>query len=56
MVKKCLAMLDSQFRSTIIRELMSATHFEQLIQDPYAHYDIQIALRATKVCIFFTQK
>lgn len=44
-------MLDSQVRSTIIRQLMCATHFEQLIQDPHGNYDIQIALRVTEVCI-----
>jgi hypothetical protein len=49
-VEKCLAMLDSQVMSTIIRELMSATHFEQLIQDPHANYVIQTALRVAEVC------
>ncbi|GJU97023.1 putative pumilio homolog 8, chloroplastic [Tanacetum coccineum] len=51
-VEKCLAVLDSQVRSTIIRELMSATHFEQLIQDPHANYVIQTALRVAEMaCI-----
>ncbi|KVH93422.1 Armadillo-like helical [Cynara cardunculus var. scolymus] len=47
-VEKCLAVLDSQVRSTIIRELISATHFEQLLQDPHANYVIQTALRVSE--------
>ncbi|KVI01824.1 Armadillo-like helical [Cynara cardunculus var. scolymus] len=37
-VEKCLSVLDDRARSTIIRELLSATHFEQLLQDPHANY------------------
>ncbi|XP_022033364.1 putative pumilio homolog 7, chloroplastic [Helianthus annuus] len=51
-VEKCLAMLDAQIRSTIIRELISATQFEQLLQDPHANYVIQTALRVSKVHCF----
>ncbi|XP_021988567.1 putative pumilio homolog 8, chloroplastic [Helianthus annuus] len=47
-VEKCLAVLDGQFRSTIIRELISATQFEQLLQDPHANYVIQTALRVSE--------
>ncbi|KAI3774573.1 hypothetical protein L1987_49132 [Smallanthus sonchifolius] len=47
-VEKCLAVLDGQIRSTIIRELISATHFEQLIQDPHANYVVQTALRVSE--------
>ncbi|XP_076915705.1 putative pumilio homolog 8, chloroplastic [Bidens hawaiensis] len=47
-VEKCLAVLDSQTRSTIIRELISAAHFEQLIQDPHANYVVQTALRVAE--------
>ncbi|KAI7748193.1 hypothetical protein M8C21_023393 [Ambrosia artemisiifolia] len=47
-VEKCLAVLDGQTRSTIIRELISATHFEQLLQDPHANYVIQTALRVSE--------
>ncbi|KAJ0879838.1 putative armadillo-like helical, pumilio domain-containing protein [Helianthus annuus] len=47
-VEKCLAVLDGQIRSTIIRELISATQFEQLLQDPHANYVIQTALRVSE--------
>ncbi|KAI3715811.1 hypothetical protein L6452_22798 [Arctium lappa] len=47
-VEKCLAVLDGQVRSTIIQELISATHFEQLLQDPHANYVIQTALRVSE--------
>ncbi|KAI3789023.1 hypothetical protein L2E82_01807 [Cichorium intybus] len=47
-VEKCLAVLDGQIRSTIIRELISATHFEQVLQDPHANYVVQTALRVTE--------
>ncbi|KAL8234596.1 hypothetical protein R6Q59_020696 [Mikania micrantha] len=47
-VEKCLAVLDGQIRSTIIRELISATHFEQLLQDPHANYVVQTALRVSE--------
>lgn len=49
-VEKCLAVLDGQIRSTIIRELISATHFEQVLQDPHANYVVQTALRVSEVC------
>ncbi|KAI3712372.1 hypothetical protein L1987_70926 [Smallanthus sonchifolius] len=49
-VEKCLAVLDGQIRSTIIRELISATHFEQLLQDPHANYVVQTALCVAEVC------
>ncbi|XP_076959661.1 putative pumilio homolog 7, chloroplastic [Bidens hawaiensis] len=47
-VEKCLAVLDGQIRSTIIRELISATQFEQLLQDPHANYVVQTALRVSE--------
>ncbi|XP_023751136.1 putative pumilio homolog 8, chloroplastic [Lactuca sativa] len=47
-VEKCLAVLDGQIRSTIIRELISATHFEQVLQDPHANYVVQTALRVSE--------
>ncbi|MFS7995993.1 putative armadillo-like helical, pumilio domain-containing protein [Helianthus anomalus] len=47
-VEKCLAVLDGQIRSTIVHELISATHFEQLLQDPHANYVVQTALRVTE--------
>ncbi|XP_071741607.1 putative pumilio homolog 8, chloroplastic [Rutidosis leptorrhynchoides] len=43
-VEKCLSVLDDRARSTIIRELLSASHFEQLLQDPHANYVVQTAL------------
>ena len=47
-VEKCLKhVVDC--RSRIVRELLSAPHFEQLLQDPYANYVIQSALAYTKV-------
>lgn len=48
-VEKCLSVLDDRARSSIIRELLSATHFEQLLQDPHANYVVQTALRVAEV-------
>ncbi|KAK1418286.1 hypothetical protein QVD17_27429 [Tagetes erecta] len=47
-VEKCLSVLDDHSRSKIIRELLSATHFEQLLQDPHANYVVQTALRVAE--------
>ncbi|CAI9304285.1 unnamed protein product [Lactuca saligna] len=47
-VEKCLSVLDDRARSSIIRELLSATHFEQLLQDPHANYVVQTALRVAE--------
>lgn len=52
-VEKCLSVLDDRARSIIIRELLSATHFEQLLQDPHANYVVQTALCVAEVWIFF---
>ncbi|RDX58339.1 putative pumilio-like 7, chloroplastic, partial [Mucuna pruriens] len=46
-VEKCLKHIGDS-RSKIVRELLSAPHFEQLLQDPYANYVIQSALTVTK--------
>ncbi|KAK7311623.1 hypothetical protein RJT34_09880 [Clitoria ternatea] len=46
-VEKCLKCVADS-RSRIVRELLSAPHFEQLLQDPYANYVIQSALSVTK--------
>ncbi|XP_057975498.1 uncharacterized protein LOC131162902 [Malania oleifera] len=46
-VEKCLRCIDES-RSRIIHELLSVSHFEQLLQDPYANYVIQSALEVTK--------
>ncbi|GJR33034.1 putative pumilio homolog 8, chloroplastic [Tanacetum coccineum] len=48
-VEKCLSVLDGHARSMIIRELLSATHFEQLLQDPHANYVVQTALRVAEI-------
>lgn len=48
-VEKCLSVLNDHARSTIIRELLSATHFEQLLQDPHANYVVQTALHVVEV-------
>lgn len=47
-VEKCLKHIG-EIRSRIVRELLSAPHFEQLLQDPFANYVIQSALTTTKV-------
>ncbi|XP_028753168.1 putative pumilio homolog 7, chloroplastic [Neltuma alba] len=44
-VEKCLAVFSGENRSRIICELLSAPHFEQLLQDPHANYVVQSALR-----------
>ncbi|KAE8659293.1 Pumilio-like protein 12 [Hibiscus syriacus] len=46
-VEKCLKHF-AESRSQIIRELISAVHFEQVLQDPFANYVIQSALAVTK--------
>nr|KYP75641.1 Pumilio domain-containing protein C6G9.14 [Cajanus cajan] len=46
-VEKCLKHIGDT-RSRIVRELLSAPHFEQLLQDPFANYVIQSALAVTK--------
>lgn len=48
-VEKCLVVLNDESRSRIIRELLSATHFERLLQDPHANYVVQTALRVSEV-------
>ncbi|KAA8538060.1 hypothetical protein F0562_027360 [Nyssa sinensis] len=47
-VEKCLKCLEES-QSRIIHELLSVPHFEQLLQDPFANYVIQSALRITQV-------
>lgn len=48
-VEKCLHVFDDESRSRIIHELLSASPFEQLLQDPHANYVIQTALRVSEV-------
>ncbi|GER42710.1 pumilio 7 [Striga asiatica] len=47
-VEKCLVLCNEGIRSKIIHELLSASYFEQLLQDPHANYVIQTALRVTE--------
>ncbi|KAI3445727.1 hypothetical protein Pfo_002392 [Paulownia fortunei] len=47
-VEKCLVVCDDDARSKIIYELLSATYFEQLLQDPHANYVVQTALRVSE--------
>ncbi|KAK8617551.1 hypothetical protein V6N13_080461 [Hibiscus sabdariffa] len=47
-VEKCLIVLTDDGRSRVIRELLSATHFEQLLQDPHANYVVQTAVRVSE--------
>ncbi|XP_062025885.1 putative pumilio homolog 7, chloroplastic [Rosa rugosa] len=46
-VEKCLKHYEES-RAKVIQELLSVSHFEQLLQDPYANYVIQSALSVTK--------
>ncbi|KAL3538630.1 hypothetical protein ACH5RR_001996 [Cinchona calisaya] len=47
-VEKCLVVCNNEVRSKIIHELLSATHFEQLLQDPHANYVVQTALKVSE--------
>uniref|UniRef100_A0A0E0K9X2 PUM-HD domain-containing protein n=1 Tax=Oryza punctata TaxID=4537 RepID=A0A0E0K9X2_ORYPU len=47
-VEKCLKVFPDDDKAAIIWELMSASHFEQLLQDPYANYVIHTALVQTR--------
>ncbi|KAK4491217.1 hypothetical protein RD792_001950, partial [Penstemon davidsonii] len=49
-VEKCLVTCNDEVRSKIIHELLSATYFDQLLQDPHANYVVQTALRVSEVC------
>ncbi|MED6137453.1 hypothetical protein PIB30_065204 [Stylosanthes scabra] len=44
-VEKCLAVFNYENRARVIHELLSAPHFEHLLQDPHANYVVQSALR-----------
>lgn len=48
-VEKCLVVCNNEVRSKIIHELLLATHFEQLLQDPHANYVVQTALKVSEV-------
>ncbi|KAF9623766.1 hypothetical protein IFM89_005273 [Coptis chinensis] len=47
-VEKCLKVFGEDGRSVIIHEFLSSSQLEKLLQDPYANYVIQSALRITK--------
>lgn len=50
-VENCLKHFPENHRATIIHELLSVTRFEELMQDPFANYVIQTALKHSKVNI-----
>ncbi|CAI9104012.1 OLC1v1002615C1 [Oldenlandia corymbosa var. corymbosa] len=47
-VEKCLVTCNNEVRSKIIHEMLAATHFEQLLQDPHANYVVQTALKVSE--------
>ncbi|CAA6658822.1 unnamed protein product [Spirodela intermedia] len=47
-VEKCLRAFDETGKKTIVSELLSASCFDHLMQDPYANYVIQSALLVCK--------
>lgn len=47
-VEKCLTYI-AETRARIVQELLSVSHFEQMLQDPYANYVVQKALELTTV-------
>ena len=50
-VEKCLKLGAEEYRSRLVRELMTSPRLGQLLQDQYANYVIQSALSVCKVCI-----
>ncbi|XP_042439145.1 putative pumilio homolog 8, chloroplastic [Zingiber officinale] len=47
-VERCFLYFGKDFPATIIDELLSVPHFDQLLQHPYANYPIQRALEYSK--------
>ncbi|KAL5832396.1 hypothetical protein ACOSQ4_017750 [Xanthoceras sorbifolium] len=47
-VEKCLKYAGEERRARIIRELISHSHLDQVMQDPYGNYVIQAALHQSK--------
>ncbi|PNT77994.1 hypothetical protein BRADI_1g71760v3 [Brachypodium distachyon] len=43
-VEKCLKVFSDEDKAAIVFDLISVTHFEQLLQDPFANYVIHTAL------------
>jgi hypothetical protein len=50
-VEKCLRLFSDDDKAVIVHELIQGSHFEQLLQDPYANYVIYTALLHTKVSV-----
>uniref|UniRef100_A0A803ME54 PUM-HD domain-containing protein n=2 Tax=Chenopodium quinoa TaxID=63459 RepID=A0A803ME54_CHEQI len=50
-VEKCFKFYEES-HARIVYELLSVSHFEQLVQDPYANYVIQSALENTKGTLY----
>lgn len=48
-IEKCLKVFGEDGRSKIINELILSCQLGKLLQDPYANYVIQSALRVSKV-------
>lgn len=48
-VEKCLKNFPDDAKAVIVHELLSGSHFEQLLQDSYANYVIYTALLNTRV-------
>ncbi|CAL9108161.1 unnamed protein product [Musa acuminata var. zebrina] len=51
-VEKCLKTFGDDDRATIIIELLSVSHFDQLLQDPYANYVIRSAIENSKGSLY----
>ncbi|URE35119.1 Pumilio domain-containing protein C6G9.14 [Musa troglodytarum] len=51
-VEKCLKTFGEDDRATIIIELLSVSHFDQLLQDPYANYVIRSAIENSKGSLY----
>ncbi|RLN42155.1 hypothetical protein C2845_PM01G05890 [Panicum miliaceum] len=47
-VEKCLKIFPDDAKAVIVSELLNGSHFEQLLQDPYANYVIYTALLNTR--------
>ncbi|PIA52206.1 hypothetical protein AQUCO_01000228v1 [Aquilegia coerulea] len=51
-IEKCLKVFGEEGCSVIINEFLSSSQFEKLLQDPYANYVIQSALKVSKGTLF----
>jgi hypothetical protein len=48
-VEKCLEHIVETTRARIVQEFLAVPYFENLLQDPYANYVVQCALKFTEV-------